>query len=114
VEVSARKRTFAGTVLDCHLFSLKDDEALEYRSNSCTHFSAFTAARKLVGNLAVRIADIFLDSFPNLDELLLKAKSSGLHRHKSSDYISRIRIPKNSENTSEYFQILPNFNSFTR
>ena len=66
---------FAGSVLDCHLFSLKDDEALEYSSNSCIHFSAFTAARKLVGNLAVRTAGVFLDRFQNLDELLLKVKS---------------------------------------
>ena len=66
---------FAGSVLDCHLFSLKDDEPLEYRSNSCIHFSAFSAARKPVGNLAVRTAGIFLDHFQNLDELLFKVKS---------------------------------------
>ena len=62
-------------MLDCHLFSLKDDEALEYKGNSCIHFSAFTAARKSVENLAVRTAGIFLDNFQNLDELLLKVKS---------------------------------------
>lgn len=62
-------------VLDCYLFSLKDDEVLEYKSNAHIHFSAFTAARKLVGNLAVRTVSIFLDQFQNLDELLLKVKS---------------------------------------
>lgn len=65
----------SGRMLDCYLFSLMDNETLEYESNSCIHFSAFTAARKLVGNLAVRIAGIFLDNFQILDELLLKVKS---------------------------------------
>lgn len=71
VKVSMRK---AGSMFDCHLFSLTGNEALEYKSNPCIHFSAFTADRKLVGNLAVRIASILLDNFQNLDELLLKVK----------------------------------------